>query len=1346
MLSSIREGSNRPAAAATDNQTNGAMTTDEPRPTVPIVSVSASPADGSDKETAAAAGTELATPSEKTDDAAASSPEEKKEVEGSPEKKENGSADTKKKKRSVTATGVSYVQMIHEAIAALRDVRGSSRPAIAKWIQTNYPATIGPYLSTRLSQGFKTGEQKGRFLKIRGSYKISSQFKAAEKKKAADAKKKKAAAAAATASAASAAGKSPAANSSSAKSQPAATLDEVKQKNAEKLAQLTASGEASAEALAKARRNMRRREEALRKKEEEEQRAKERAEILRRRRFPMEDTRLHAEDAILGIKPKVPARPALPSFWQLVCNDGRKLAPAHQAAARVENWESGSRGLVPDLLQVYHFWRGDVQFSADGDEQLVPDFTLQNLIYATNEILVGNAKKEHMLPPLITHLFCASLSVLLTLDVEESDLSPALKRLFKDLRKYLHPVLTPASWADVCSLYMDAMQRYYSTDASLDNVLPALNTDMNYLLGRSDTPLIPMTPAISDRKRNATPDASEDSGPTRTSQALPDLYCEYLGSSHCVLNRAYFKLLKSDPWLLSAEELMAILRCLADDILAFCPRVSENLAKREGEMQDLLRNKRVADMNFRKARLAFEGPKKPVAKKAGETNDDGGDGAKDADSKAEEEFKPSISRKQFETAMKAQQKASDAYEKGIRKLVARTQPVGYDRHHNAIYCFRHDPEVLYVEEIRPASASAERLPEDCLFPRSTWQVIHKTSLFDAFVGSLDTRGKRENDLSDELLGPSGTHQSLRRFLEDDVKEKAEVAARKKEKEALLKKLEIAKLKCDEDMGRRSGRLAGQAEDELCQVEGEILAFDRIGESDRVIAKADYEALAGGELMRKFDSLHGIETRRAREKKESSKSRATFECSKLVSSGNIDGTGIVGMLVADVLELEEMCQSLVPLEGAERLVWITKLENAVVGWSILPSDVDKARAATFSDKQGKRESIDSAASTSKRRRIESPAVLSGIGNPASNTFHTILTCLKSSIVELSSRIADVSNTEVAIQDLELADDNMSVDESNDDAMKKEKLELQWKKLVHRIRKTPTKRHVQIRELLVEALAAARKAHLPKIVSELRMALLQYHPNAAGDCKYAAVKVLEENGGYDESYDDDVEGMEEVDDEEVVDDKEADAPTLLAADALVIAASLGGSGDEATRKDWVGAVKSCRTMARLASLTKGFVQAAKLKLSKLQEEQEDLAEALTRWEKEAERKVKKLGRPPKSFEGPSEVWTNVEITNEICMAKTENYPWWPSKKCIPKDAGVAERLAKVDRCLVSLFGEMGSLRVVKNDSIKPFTGEAIQDDVFAGAKKDMRTQLEEFIAMARRLQRALEKKSASNSRKR
>jgi hypothetical protein len=318
--------------------------------------------------------------------------------------------------------------------------------------------------------------------------------------------------------------------------------------------------------------------------------------------------------------------------------------------------------------------------------------------------------------------------------------------------------------------------------------------------------------------------------------------------------------------------------------------------------------------------------------------------------------------------------------------------------------------------------------------------------------------------------------------------------------------------------------------------------------------------------------------------------------------------------------------------------------------------------------------------------------------------------------------------------------MSVDDASDDAIKKERLEKQWKKLVYRISKTETKRHVQIREMLVEALAAARKAHLPQIVAELRLALLQYRPSAAWDCKLAATKVLEANGGY-EVEDDDSDSEGEEEDEEQVADKDADVPSLVATDALVIAASLGESSDEATRKDWIGAVKSCKTVARLASLTKGFVQAAQQKLSKLREEEGDLSEALARWEKDMERRMnKKVGRPTKLLE-VSEVWTNADISNEICMAKTEKYPWWPAKKCVPKDPAISEKLARVDRCLVSLFGEMGSLRIVKNDQTRPFEGEAIQDDDYASAKRDMRNQLDEFIAMGRRLQRGLLKKSGS-----
>jgi hypothetical protein len=41
----------------------------------------------------------------------------------------------------------------------------------------------------------------------------------------------------------------------------------------------------------------------------------------------------------------------------------------------------------------------------------------------------------------------------------------------------------------------------------------------------------------------------------------------------------------------------------------------------------------------------------------------------------------------------------------------------------------------------------------------------------------------------------------------------------------------------------------------------------------------------------------------------------------------------------------------------------------------------------------------------------------------------------------------------------------------------------------MRNTPTKRYVQIREMLVDAITAARKAHLSEVVFKLRAALLQ-----------------------------------------------------------------------------------------------------------------------------------------------------------------------------------------------------------------------------------------------------------------
>lgn len=800
------------------------------------------------------------------------------------------------------------------------------------------------------------------------------------------------------------------------------------------------------------------------------------------------------------------------------------------------------------------------------------------------------------------------------------------------------------------------------------------------------------------------------------------------------------------------------------------------MSQREEAMLELLRAKRAADTKFRKVRLAFEGPKRPVKKattsnnaddkdkdaeidKSKNTSNNDADDDNDKDEKEEpkeERFKPTATKKQFEAARKAQQKASDAYEKGIRKLVARTEPIGYDRDFNAVYCFRHDPEILYVEELKPPAVDAPNLPKDLQFARRSWHVIETTSLFDKLVSSLDIRGKRENGLYEELLGPQGAGQSLRRYLHDDLKERAQANSRLKEMEALKKRLQIARRKCDEDQGRRSGRLAGQAESELSRVEKDIEDLQRRIDGEQVEKEErDYEELTGLTQLRKFDNFGRVETRRSRVKKEATKVNS-LQCSKLVSSGNIDGTGIVGMLVAELLELEERCEALAPREGNDRASWISQLEGAVHSWnsSITPANVPlstpgkRSSAWGASSSQQSKRDADSAVSenSSKKRRTESPSAASAPSQPPISIV-SVVAMLKQPLLQLEHRVADLTNLAMAEKDADLADDNMSTDSSEEDEVNKERLERAWKKKIHKMRQIPAKKHVQTRELLVSAIAAARKAHLPEIVSKLRAALLLYHPNAAGETRQAAIEILETNGDYDEdAYDDDSDSDDGEDDEDEDanegGEKEEQQLSVVCAEAGIIRSSLGGS-EEGSRSDWIAAVRSCKTVSRLASLTSGFIQDASEKIQKIEVEHEQLVDALAKWEKDEDRRAKKPAKSTfKEYSGPSEVWANVRFTDEICMAKAEDYPWWPAKTCTVKDPAVAESLSKVGRCLVSLVGEMGGLRAVKVDNLRPFSGKSVEDDdELVDFPKNLRSQLEDCLTMARRISRGKQKKLPS-----
>jgi PWWP domain len=295
--------------------------------------------------------------------------------------------------------------------------------------------------------------------------------------------------------------------------------------------------------------------------------------------------------------------------------------------------------------------------------------------------------------------------------------------------------------------------------------------------------------------------------------------------------------------------------------------------------------------------------------------------------------------------------------------------------------------------------------------------------------------------------------------------------------------------------------------------------------------------------------------------------------------------------------------------------------------------------------------------------------------------------------------------------------------------------------------PSKRHAYIREIVVDAIAAARKAQLKVVVGQLRAALLEYHPQAAGACKAAALKVLENHGGYDAEDDDDEE--EETDEEENANDETAEltqVPSALSSTAVTMNSSLDGIEDS-DHVEWVGMVKDTKTLSRMASLITAFEKRAKEKLGKVQEERDALMGAISTWEKEAERRLKSLAKKgdasakPSSVELDLEVWSNVEFTDEIIMALVEPYPWWPGKKCVAKDADIEASLKSLNRCLVALFGEKGSLRVVETNKIRPFTGKQAEDEEdevdLSGVSKEHRIELEQAKATARRL---LRKKNA------
>ena len=94
----------------------------------------------------------------------------------SPKPKSSTGSPANSRKRNGKPT---YLEMVHEAIVTMKDRTGSSGPAISKWIAANHEFTkstleTNPNMfKSRMNQAIKLGIKDGRFMKIKGSYKIS---------------------------------------------------------------------------------------------------------------------------------------------------------------------------------------------------------------------------------------------------------------------------------------------------------------------------------------------------------------------------------------------------------------------------------------------------------------------------------------------------------------------------------------------------------------------------------------------------------------------------------------------------------------------------------------------------------------------------------------------------------------------------------------------------------------------------------------------------------------------------------------------------------------------------------------------------------------------------------------------------------------------------------------------------------------------------------------------------------------------------------------------------------------------------------------------------------------------
>ena len=659
---------------------------------------------------------------------------------------------------------------------------------------------------------------------------------------------------------------------------------------------------------------------------ERQKKERERQDRIRKRKFPMDDLKLIEEDKELRVvspykdNPRPALELAMPNFPTMCRSD-----------------TMGS-GVMNDILHIYHFFRGDMGWGRFRKQKLlVAPFSLEQWMECVQLVSKGWCKKAKMLPPLMSHLFVVTLQHLVP--------------------EKLSQALTPASWCEVVVLYMDAMQQKYTEKLKTEegkNTIRSLGIDAEYLFYVSDEPK-----DVSDLE-------------------VPTSDVSYLGTG--ILKKAHSKCVNTDPWLLNAEELLSLLKALVDDVLGTCGDCEEELEIRNDETYELLKRKKAADAQFRKvqtarnrqlaAELAAEKEKQKALLEAataekGETN--GGEKKPEKITRSNSSSKlVTISEAKLEKVRREQQKAQDAYDKSCRSKRIRTEPVGMDRNFQEVYHSVHDPELIFfLQRGRPIQSDLSfEMPDSKSFRKISWQAIRKKSVLNKFMDSLDDRGIRESNLHEAL-------QLARRHVYDDIKEMNDKKALLREKSDVKRRLE--NVRASYQNGRKSGRLASQSEQELFDLQEEIERLEKSVAEGNVVKEYDMELETGLDMLREFDTNEQQTQRRRANRRETQnvevdeeKGVTKVHCSKLWPSGHIDGTGIVGLTVSQLLDLEERIDKLAKWETGDRKKWISSLETAIHAWnegsmpflicegsSLVPNEGSSSSSITSPDSKAKK---------------------------------------------------------------------------------------------------------------------------------------------------------------------------------------------------------------------------------------------------------------------------------------------------------------------------------------------------------------------------------------------------------